>query len=44
MMNGAALSATQIDAIKVMLGLVAGDMTEEALADWLRGHIAFASS
>jgi death on curing protein len=38
--NGKRLRAAQPDAIRVMLGLAAGDVEEPELADWIRARIA----
>jgi death-on-curing protein len=38
--NGLAFSATEADAADIFLGLAAGDVTEEALTDWLRANSA----
>jgi death on curing protein len=38
-LNGYRLSATQAEATVKVLGLAAGDISEEAFADWLRTHI-----
>lgn len=40
MLNGQALSFTPRMAIDVVLALAAGEMSEEELADWFRGHLA----
>ncbi len=37
-LNGYQLRATQLDATTTMLGVAAGDVSEEAFADWLRAH------
>ena len=39
-LNGWRLSASQADTTRTMLALAAGDLTEDALADWLRRHAA----
>jgi len=36
--NGYELVADQMDAIKTMLSLAAGQLTERSFADWVRGH------
>lgn len=36
--NGYKLSATQADTTLTMLAVAAGDLTEDAFADWLRQH------
>ena len=41
-LNGVALSYTARDAIDLVLALAAGELTEEELADWFRGHTACA--
>ncbi len=38
-MNGYRLVATQADATLTMLALAAGELDEEAFADWIRGHL-----
>ena len=38
-LNGFRLQATQADTTLTMLGVAAGEMSEEAFAAWLRGHI-----
>jgi death-on-curing protein len=38
--NGKRLIAPQPDAIRVILGLAAGDIEEPELANWVRAHIA----
>jgi death on curing protein len=37
--NGYRLVATQVDATLTMLGVAAGEISEDALADWLRTHM-----
>ncbi len=37
-LNGQRLVTTQADATLTMLALAAGDMSEDAFADWLRAH------
>jgi death on curing protein len=39
-LNGAAIAFAPEDAIATMLALAAGELPEEALADWFRGHLA----
>lgn len=39
-LNGVALSYEENEAIDMVLALAAGDLSEEALADWFRGHLA----
>jgi death-on-curing protein len=36
--NGYELVADQLDAIQTMLGLAAGELSEEEFAVWIRGH------
>ena len=38
--NGVALSFDEIDAIRTVERLAAGDLTEAELADWFRQHLA----
>ena len=38
-LNGFRLQATQADTTLTMLGVAAGEVSEEAFAAWLRGHI-----
>jgi death-on-curing protein len=38
-LNGFHLQATQADTTLTMLGVAAGEVSEEAFAAWLRGHI-----
>ncbi|MFT3779893.1 MAG: type II toxin-antitoxin system death-on-curing family toxin [Ottowia sp.] len=38
-LNGWRLQATQVEATRTMLALAAGDLPEDAFADWLRQHI-----
>jgi death-on-curing protein len=38
-LNGFRLQATQADTTLTMLGVAAGDVSEEAFAAWLRSHI-----
>ena len=38
-LNGFRLQATQVDTTLTMLGVAAGDVSEEAFAAWLRSHI-----
>jgi death-on-curing protein len=38
--NGFAFSATEVEAAEVFLALAAGDISEAALADWLRANSA----
>lgn len=37
--NGCELVASEADAVLTFLPLAAGELTEEQLADWIRGHI-----
>jgi death-on-curing protein len=37
--NGYRLQASQAEATLVVLSVAAGDMSEDALADWIRAHI-----
>ncbi len=37
--NGLVLEFEKADAIRVMLGLAAGELSEDKLADWFREHI-----
>ena len=39
-LNGWRLTASQADTTRTMLALAAGDLSEDALADWLRRHAA----
>lgn len=39
-LNGHRLTASQPEATQVVLSLAAGDLTEEELAVWIRGHMA----
>ncbi|HMN56637.1 MAG TPA: type II toxin-antitoxin system death-on-curing family toxin [Ottowia sp.] len=39
-LNGWRLTASQADTTRTMLALAAGDLPEDALADWLRRHAA----
>ncbi len=38
-LNGQRLVTTQADATLTMLALAAGDLSEDAFADWLRAHL-----
>jgi death-on-curing protein len=38
-LNGHELQATDADCVLTMLGVAAGEVSEEAFAAWLRGHI-----
>lgn len=38
-LNGYPLSFTAEEAVAVMLSLAAGELTEEEMADWFRGHL-----
>ncbi|MCB2077485.1 MAG: type II toxin-antitoxin system death-on-curing family toxin [Novosphingobium sp.] len=37
--NGVALHFDEMDAIRTVQALAAGDLTEDELADWFRGHL-----
>ena len=39
-LNGWRLTASQADTTRTMLALAAGELPEDALADWLRRHAA----
>ena len=39
-LNGTVLSFDAADAIRTMLALAAGELSEDELADWFRAHIA----
>jgi death-on-curing protein len=39
-LNGVTIRFTSEDAIATVLALAAGDLSEDELADWFRGHIA----
>ena len=39
-LNGYALDATDAEVVTVMLGLAAGHLNEQELADWLTSHLA----
>jgi death-on-curing protein len=39
-LNGHALRAADQDCVMTMLALAAGDLSEDALADWIRAHTA----
>jgi prophage maintenance system killer protein len=39
-LNGWRLTASQADTTRTMLALAAGELPEDALADWLRQHAA----
>lgn len=39
-LNGCSLTASDAESILTFLALAAGDLSEDALADWFRGHIA----
>lgn len=39
-LNGVAIAFAPEDAIATMLALAAGELPEEQLADWFRGHLA----
>lgn len=40
--NGLALAYTEREAIATVLALAAGELSEDELADWLRGHLTAA--
>jgi death-on-curing protein len=40
--NGHKIAFDAADAVRVMLALAAGELSEEELADWLRAHLAAA--
>jgi death-on-curing protein len=37
--NGAEIEAPEAEVVTAMLGLAAGDVSEEEFAEWLRGHL-----
>ncbi len=37
--NGYRLKTTDVDAVKIMLGVASGDITEDEFAAWIRGNI-----
>ena len=37
--NGYEIQAEEEDVVRVLLGVAAGEWEEEALADWVRGHL-----
>jgi death on curing protein len=39
-LNGFALEATDAELVVAFLALAAGELSEEELADWFRGHVA----
>ena len=39
-LNGYALNATDAELVVAVLALAAGELSEEELADWFRGHLA----
>ena len=39
-LNGHALTASDAELVVAVLALAAGDLSEDELADWLRGHLA----
>lgn len=39
-LNGYALNATDAELVVAVMALAAGDLSEEELADWFRGHLA----
>lgn len=38
-LNGLELVADEMDVVRVFLALAAGELGEEALSDWIRGHV-----
>ncbi len=40
MLNGYSLTASDAELVVAMLALAAGELSEEELADWFRGHLA----
>ena len=40
MLNGFALGASDAELVVAFLALAAGDLSEEEMADWFRGHLA----
>lgn len=40
MLNGYMLGATDAELVVTMLALAAGELSEEELADWFRGHLS----
>ena len=42
MLNGFALGATDAELVVAFLALAAGDLSEEEMADWFRGHLVAA--
>jgi death-on-curing protein len=43
-LNGLSLEASETEVVQVMVGLAAGDLTEEELASWLRENLVPASN
>ena len=41
-LNGYALTATDAELVVAFLALAAGELSEEEMADWFRGHLAAA--
>jgi death on curing protein len=39
MLNGFMLAATDAELVVIILALASGDLTQDALADWFRGHL-----
>ena len=39
-LNGVTLAFEELDAITTVLALAAGELSEDELADWFRGHLA----
>jgi death on curing protein len=44
MLNGVTITFSPDDAIAMVLALAAGELSEEELTDWFRGHITLANS
>ena len=40
MLNGYALEVSDAELVVAFLALAAGELSEEEMADWFRGHIA----
>jgi death on curing protein len=38
-LNGKDLSATELEVVEMMVSLAGGELTESALADWIRGRL-----
>ncbi len=39
-LNGYTLNTTDAELVVAVMALAAGDLSEEELADWFRGHLA----